>query len=95
MRNDHLILIEWRTSPVASGVPLDMPKIFVLGVLGLLGACVQKHYYVANLYQSNGMIYVEKCPVYNNGRGDTADPRDCHIASIPELPAAAVASRTR
>ena len=76
---------------VAPAVFLDMRKILLLG---LLAGCIQKHYYVANLYQSNGRIYVEKCAVYNSGRGDTADPRDCQISRIPELPAAVLASRT-
>ena len=65
-----------------------MRKLLLFGVL--LGGCIGKHYYVANLYQHDGQIYVEKCAVYDNGHADTANPPECHIAPIPELPAAAL-----
>jgi hypothetical protein len=82
-----LILIDGRVLRGRGCVSSSMRKILLIG---LLGACTPKYYYVANLYQSHGLIYVEKCPVYNNGRGDSADPHDCHIAPIPELPVARV-----
>ncbi len=66
-----------------------MRKLLILG--GLVACTPQTQaYYVANVYQANSQLFVQKCDLDSTRHGDVANPDSCKIIPIGELPPSAV-----
>ncbi len=67
-----------------------MRKLLLL--LGI-GGCFRQPpqaFYVANVYQGNNQLFIEKCSLAESKAGEVADPSTCKIIPVGELPPASV-----